>query len=799
MWAVVLCFWTADVAAATAPTDEQLKFYETSIRPVLVEHCLKCHGPDKQWAAFRLDTRDALIKGGEGGEGIVPGDPEMSRLIQAVRQSDPDFKMPPEGKLSDREIADLVKWVEMGAPFPAVVASGKERNRDPNHWSFQPPTKPALPVVQHTSRLQSPVDAFIVSSLEQATVEPAPLADAVTLLRRMTFDLLGLPPTPSEVEEFAADDRPDVVARLTDRLLASPRYGERWGRHWLDVARYADSNGLDENIAHGNAWRYRDYVVAAFNRDEPYNQFLIEQMAGDLLPVTTEADQREHLVATGFLSIGAKVLAEVDMDKMRSDIVDEQVDTMGRAFLGMTFGCARCHDHKFDPIQTADYYGLAGIFKSTKTMDTYTKIARWHEHELPSDELRAMRANYEREAAEKQQKIDQTLAEATAVLQQKSPEQKLPENPETQFPEETQTLLKQLREELDKFKKAAPDYPSTMGVTEDAVVDLAIHIRGNPLKLGDLAPRHVPPVMRGPDTPSFTPERSGRQELAAWLTDGRHPLTSRVMVNRIWRWHFGRGIVTTTDNFGLLGELPSHPALLDWLALRFTERDWSIKALHRDLLASATYQQSSQPAGEAEVKDPENRLFHRAPVRRLEAEEVRDALMVASGQIDDRLGGPCLAVKNREFLFDHTSIDKTDYNSTRRSLYLPVIRNNPYDFLQLLDFPDAATPTGNRSSSTVPPQALLMMNSKVVMDSAGQLAESLLNCGLATPERIRQLNLAALGRPATEAEIADQTAFLKQLEQALTATQSDPAIRTRDAWTALCHTMFAANEFIYLR
>ncbi len=799
MWTVLLIALAADAEAAAAPTADQIKFYETSIRPVLAEHCLKCHGPDKQWAAFRLDSRDDLIKGGEGGAGIVPGKPGESRLIEAIRQTDPDFKMPPEGKLTDQQIADFVKWVEIGAPYPAATAATDKRKRDPNHWSFQPAARHPVPEVAQKTRLQSPIDAFIVQKLEAAQVTPAPAADRSALLRRITFDLLGVPPTAEDVLEFLADDRPDAVARLTDRLLASPKYGERWGRHWLDIARYADSNGLDENIAHGNAWRYRDYVVSAFNQDEPYSRFLSEQLAGDLIPAANEAEQREHYIATGFLSIGAKVLAEVDMDKMRMDIVDEQVETVGRALMGMTFGCARCHDHKFDPIGTADYYGLAGIFKSTRTMDTYTKIARWHEHELPSDELRTMKANYEKELADKQLKIDQVVKAATEELQQKTPNQKLPDNPETQFSEDTQKQLKQLREELDKFKKTPPDFPSTMGVTEDKVVDLNIQIRGNPLKLGDIAPRHVPVVMRGPELPTFTPERSGRQELAAWLTDGKHPLTARVMTNRIWRWHFGRGIVPSTDNFGLLGELPTHPELLDWLSLRFSDNGWSIKSLHREILSSATYQQSSQPAGDALVKDPDNRLLHRAIVRRLEAEEVRDSLLAASDQLDDRLGGPCLKVKNRDFLFDHTSTDKTDYTSVRRSMYLPVIRNNPYDFLQLLDFPDAAVPTGSRNASTVAPQALLLMNSKLVIDCAAHLAESLLANSTESQVRLARLNLVALGRPATAAELAEQLAFLTQLDEALAVSQTDPQLRSREAWAALCHTVFASNEFIYLR
>jgi len=737
-FAGILILTVLSAEPAKQPTAEELRFFETAVRPVLVEHCHKCHGEKKQWSNLRLDSRDAILKGGDSGPAVVAGNPKESPLIQLVKESDEKLRMPKEGKLTERQIADLEKWVEMGAPYP-VAAAVAGRNRDPNHWSFQPAKDQAVPFVNNVSWPSQTVDNFILSKLETAKLKPTTAADKRTLVRRLSFDLVGLPPSPEDVATFLADQNPDSTSRLIDRLLASPTYGERWGRHWLDVARYADSNGLDENVAHGNAWRYRDYVVTAFNENRPYDRFLTEQLAGDLLTVETEDERQRNLIATGFLAIGPKVLAEVDQAKMQMDIVDEQIDTVGRALLGLTLGCARCHDHKFDPIQTADYYGLAGVFKSTKTMENYTKVAKWNE------------------------------------------------NP------------------LWDFAPKIPgdtDPPTAMGVTEDKIIDVAIHIRGNPLKLGDVSLRHVPPVVRGPATPSFTPMESGRRELATWMTDAKNPLTSRVMVNRIWRWHFGQGIVKTTDNFGLLGEKPSHPELLDWLSLRFAESGWSVKKMHRLMLNSSTWQQDSRLLASRESagpQDPENLLLSRMTIRRLEAEEVRDSLLAVSGQVDSTMGGSLLKIKNRGYFFDHTSKDLTDYTSRRRSLYLPVVRNNVYDVLALLDYPDAAIPSGDRATATVPTQALLMLNSDLVMQSAAALAERLLGEPGSDEDRLRKLSIVVYGRESSAAEVAGNVEFLKQLEKSLVASVPDKKARELKVWGVLCHTVIAANEFMYVK
>jgi mono/diheme cytochrome c family protein len=776
---IVLVFTAAPDAGAqeklAAP--EQIRFFETSIRPLLVDQCQKCHGPHKQKADLRLDARAFILQGGASGPAAVPGHPEKSLLIKAVRHIGGAPKMPDGKMLSDREIADLARWVQMGLPYPEPVAASKA---DPKiWWAFQIPRKPEVPKVHNTAWPQSPLDHFILAKLEAKGLTPAPPADRRTLLRRATFDLIGLPPTPDEIDAFVKDRSPSAFARVVDRLLASPHYGERWGRHWLDVARYADSNGLDENVAFGNAWRYRDYVVGAFNDDLPFDQFVLEQLAGDLLDSKDIAVRHRRLIATGFLSLGPKVIAEVDEKKMEMDIVDEQIDTVGRAFLGLTLGCARCHDHKFDPIPIADYYGLAGIFRSTKTMDHFKKIARWHEHPLASANDPAIKAAHESEIARQKATIEDLLRKPA---------------------DETKDNLKRLRADLAKLEKAGPTLPTAMGVADGTTVDTPIHPRGNHLKIGKMVPRHVPVILTGERAPSFDARTSGRLELACWLVQPDHPLTSRVMVNRLWRWHFGHGIVRSTDNFGTLGELPSDQLLLDWLASRFVEGRWSIKAMHRSIMLSSTYQMSANADPKACEADPENRLHGRANVRRLEAEAIRDALLAVGGVLDKSQGGSMLHVKNREYLFDHTSKDTTNYDSRRRSLYLPVIRNNVYDVFQLFDFPDPAVPGGDRATTTVAPQALFMMNSELTMKICDHLVESLLKeAGLDDAGRVRRLYLKAYGREATDAETARAIALVRAVDHAMQKREPNLDRRRLLAWSALCQVIVSANEFVYVQ
>jgi cytochrome c553 len=809
---VLLCLLSLGSAAVAGPTppQEQLRFFESRIRPLLAAHCFSCHGPEKQKGGLRLDTAEHFRKGGASGPLVAADKPEQSLFLKAIRWTDDELRMPPKGRLPQREIADLVKWIETGAVFPQTTPAVDPTAVARTHWSYRPMASPTVPAIRNPqpqfrdtrSVCRNPIDHFILARLESAGLNLAPPADRRTLIRRVTFDLTGLPPTPAEIDAFLADRSPEAFERVVDRLLASPRYGERWGRHWLDVARYSDSNGLDENIAHGNAWRYRDYVVTSFNADKPYDRFLTEQLAGDLLPAADEQQRHEQLVATGFLALGPKVLAEVDEVKMEMDIIDEQLDTLGRAFLGLTLGCARCHDHKFDPVTQEDYYALAGIFKSTRTMEHFRKIARWHENPLAGAAELARKEVHDRQVARRKQAIADFIKQANEKLKATLPKgTALPAKPEALYPEATKAELKKLRDELAAFEKQAPELPSAMGVCEREVQDLPVHLRGSHLTLGKLVPRRLPRFLAASEPP-LGKAQSGRLELARWLTRPDHPLTARVLVNRVWRWHFGRGLVPTPDNFGRLGEAATHPELLDWLARDFIENGWSFKKLHRTILLSATYQQASvnpRSAAVAASVDADNRLWWRQDVRRLEAEAIRDAILAVAGSLDGRMGGPVLHVANRQFLFDHTSKDRTKYDSVRRSLYLPVIRNHVYDFFALFDFPDPAVSSGDRATTTVAPQALFWLNSDLVRQSCERLADSLPRAANDDAGRVRALYLRAYGRPPRDAEVARLLGLLAELKRAGTLSEGDAAKRDLTAWALVCQVVLSANEFVSIR
>jgi hypothetical protein len=703
-----------------------------------------------------------------------------------------------------------------------------------------------------------------------------------------------------------------------NRLLETPGYGVRWGRHWLDVARYADSNGLDENLAFGNAWRYRDYVIDAFNHDKPFDQFLTEQLAGDLVPWVNQ----ETRTATGFLVLGAKVLAEPDREKLEMDTIDEQLDTIGKAFMAMTLGCVRCHDHKFDPLKQTDYYGLAAVFRSTKTFaDTTTGVIKhWNEHSFASEaeltklkeidaeiaKKKADAASFKNDALAKlrdsaQAKAteylvaaaqfdpsvsltqveaiatrfglhphilhhcrlhleyhrddalfgkwhelaaagdvagidkhfrplfeqaeaafgtarkadpkvsaldDERLEPARAALHDPSGFLAVPAKPEFAFDAETLAEYNRLAEEARIVESNSPDAPAMMGVRDGTVLtSMPIHIRGNHRNLGESVPRDFPQVMQTSNVQLILrTNQSGRLELAQWLASTQHPLTVRVYVNRVWRWHFGAGIVTSTENFGKLGDRPSHPELLDWLARHFMESGWTTKDLHRVILASNTYQMDSVHPNESAALnvDPENRLNWRFRLQRLDAEQIRDAILAVSDRLDESLGGKTIPLRNRQFVFDHTSIDHTKYDSLRRALYLPVVRNNLYTMFEQFDFPDPTMPTGSRNSTVVAPQALLIMNSELIMDSADSLARLVLDQPGDDAGRIYLAYERALGRPPTEAETQRALAFVVAQSSAAVkvsgATVSDGhAARRHQAWSLLCQSLLASNEFIYVR
>ncbi|MAT14548.1 MAG: hypothetical protein CMJ46_04680 [Planctomyces sp.] len=814
---MLLSSWCATASAAeenaepaNTPTAEQLRFFETKIRPVLAESCVDCHSADLAESDLRLDTLVGMLDGGKAGPAIVPGKPASSLLITAIGYQDGTLQMPPDGKLSKQAIADLTKWVEMGAPHPESGEAAKmprKSNIDLEagraHWAFQPVVKPEVPAVSQPEWVKNPIDAFILHALDAQQMTPLPAPDKRTLIRRATFDLTGLPPTPDEINAFLADESPEAFERVVNRLLDSPHYGERWGRHWLDVARYADSNGLDENVAHGNAWRYRDYVIESINSDKPYDQFLREQLAGDLL--ANEGDYRkrnEQLVATGFLSLGPKVLAEVDSAKMEMDIIDEQLDTLGRSLMGLTLGCARCHDHKFDPVAQADYYAMAGIFKSTQTMESFKIVAKWNENAIPSPEQEARLAEQQAKLDAKKKEVEALVAAATTSLKERLKEgEALPEKPETQFTAEEQQQLKTLREAQQQLEANMPVLPTAMSVKDGKIEDIPIHIRGSHLTLGETVERGFPQVIDIPVENKVPADESGRLELSNWITHPEHPLTARVMVNRIWRWHFGEGIVTTPDNFGLQGAKPSHPELLDWLASTFIEKGYSLKEMHRLMMLSQTYQLSSERDPVRAETDPDNKYYWRFNARRLEAESIRDAVLAVSETLDREMGGNLLNVKNREFVFNHESKENVDYNFTRRSIYLPVIRNHLHPVFSLFDYADASVLNGDRQTSTVATQALFLMNSPFLEEQTEAYANWLINQEEDMFARIDLLYEKSYGRLPTDEERARLESFLQQFPTVWRQDhpEADDAAVTVASWQALCHAVLAANEFTYLR
>ncbi len=795
--------------ANNAPADDPPSgaMFSETVAPLLKEHCVSCHGPEMQEGGLRLDTLLGLSQGGKAGSLITPGKPDESLLISAVRRVDETLQMPPDEKLSDEAIKILTDWVASGAVHPdgdlAIHSTQPPFDvlKARQFWAFQPVQTPAIPEVQQSQFVSSPIDAFVVARLEENGLLPNAVADKLTLIRRATFDLTGLPPAPQEIANFLADESPDAFETVIDRLLNTQQYGEHWGRHWLDVVRYADSNGLDENIAHGNAWRFRNYVIASLNADKPYDQFLREQIAGDLLidPTSDESTRIARLTATGFLSMGPKVLAEGDETKLQMDILDEQIDTMGRAMLGLTLGCARCHDHKFDPISQADYYAVAGIFQSTKTMESLKRIAKWNENSIATEADRTMLETHKGKIDATQTEIQSLLSSSKAAVAEATGNNNAQDIKEGDLPEDVKKQLADLRTQLKTLETTIPEMPTAMGVSEGDVTNARILIRGSHLSPGRTVERSVPVVLAASGF-SVPANQSGRLEFAKWLTSPENPLTARVMVNRVWRWHFGRGLVATADNFGKLGDRPGNQPLLDWLTSEFVRSGWSLKALHRNIMMSRTWQLNCDNNPIAEQSDPDNLLQWRWSTQRLGAESVRDSVLAVTGLLDRSIGQSMLHVKNREFLFDHTSKDGTSYDSKLRSIYLPVIRNNLYDAMSLFDCTDGTVPNGDRASSTVASQALFLMNSDLVIQAAENLSELLMvEFPDNTSQRLDSLFHRTLGRGPTESETAEFESAAKSIDDQFTQDGIADAARPKVVWATLCQTVLMSNEFLYIR
>ncbi|MFM7320794.1 MAG: DUF1553 domain-containing protein [Armatimonadota bacterium] len=942
--------------------------FEKQVRPLLASQCLSCHGTENQYAGLRLDK---------------PLRPGQAPAVLAAVEHTGQTKMPPSGKLKPTEIAVLREWVNAGAPFPKPGKASALRGAD--HWAWKPVRDPLVPPVDGPWST-NPIDAFVDAKRHVAGLRPAPEADRRTLIRRATYDLTGLPPTPAEVDAFLADRRADAWERLIDRLLASPAYGEKWGRHWLDVARYADSNGLDENLVFRNAYRYRDWVISAINRDIPVDRFIRMQVAGDLMPEVGP----EGILATGYLALGAKMLAEDDPVKQEYDIIDEQVDTLGKTFLGLTIGCARCHDHKFDPFPQTDYYALAGIFKSTKTMTAHRVVAEWLERPVgAAEDVEALRRADARIAGERSERdsvvkaadavllggvrtnIDRYLAAARtlaaapntppppaidrpdgtapgdAVVREAEAydrgnvtkdfgafghgigvlvnrgeypnlaeyvvelprggawqldlrnasgdprgfrvyvndmlvadgvgaevtggflpehqrwtaqgvfafqtgrntlrferdsyfphidkwllrpvagdapptvasvsaaqgldprflsqalsqvragksvfEPELPDNRRGLYPADTRARLEAIDARIAALEKVRPDLPRAMAVDERETVDLKLQFRGNYLTEGAVCQRAFPTVLRGENPPAVPAKASGRRELAEWMTRPTNPLTSRVFVNRVWRWHFGRGLVATPDNFGTLGEAPSHPELLDHLATAFVRDDhWSLKALHRRIMTTRTYRMASTHDDRAVAKDPADIWLWRFPRRRLTVEELRDSIHFVAGTLDRGMGGSLLGFRDRQYVTDTANADPVKYDTRHRAVYLPVVRSATYDLFTAFDFGDPSVMNGDRPSTVVAPQALFLMNGDIVLREAKALAARARAGRTSEGEALRNLWRLVLQRDPTPAERNAAAADVNRFERAWS-----PRRDARDrAWWSLAKSLLATNAFL---
>jgi hypothetical protein len=730
--------------AAEPPTAE---FFEKNVRPVLAEKCWSCHGPKKQQGGLRLDSRAALLKGSDGGAVVVAGQPDKSPLVRAVRREG-DNPMPPRGHLNATEVEALASWVRLGVPWPeagptALTATAEEVRR--KHWAFRPVQKPALPAVRDTAWVRTPVDAFIRAGLEAKGLAPAAAADRVTLIRRLSFDLTGLPPTPEEVDAFLADQSSEAYEKLVDRLLASPHYGERWARHWLDVARYADTKGyvFTDERRFPYAYTYRDWVIRAFNEDLPYDQFLVQQLAADLLP---PGEDKRPLAAMGFLTLGRRFLNN------EPDIIDDRIDVTTRGLLGLTVACARCHDHKFDPIPQKDYYSLYGVFASSVEPKELPP--------LPAPTT-AERAAFEAELKKRTEVVEKYREAHKAELAARN--------------RKIRDELRRLQKKVDEWRVTGAGSPPRAMVLNDrpSPVDPHVFLRGNPNNPGPAVPRQFLEVVAGPSRKPFA-QGSGRLELARAIAGRDNPLTARVMVNRIWQHHFGQGLVRTPGNFGLRGEPPTHPELLDWLAATFVDQGWSVKKLHRLLLLSSTYRQASVADARTVEVDPENRLWGRTNRRRLEFEPLRDALLAVAGRLDPQAGGAAVELTTAPF-------------ATRRSVYGFIDRQNLPGLFRTFDLasPDASTP--ERHVTTVPQQALFLMNSPFVAEQARHFAGRADVAGQPSDEaRIRRMHRLTYGRDAEPEEVALGLRFVAGVKA--TAWKLGP-------WEQYAQVLLMSNEF----
>jgi len=827
VWALVVCLSRGPIVQADErPTAQQLRFFETKIRPVLVKQCYSCHSAKAEEikGGLRLDTRAATRQGGDSGHAVVPGNADASLLVAALKYD--GFEMPPQGKLPDDVINGFVRWVQMGAPDPrdGEATQSNESVTRSDLWSLKPILDGEPPAVAHSDWCRSVIDRFVLAKQQAAGLGHVEDADRSTLLRRIYFDLVGLPTPLEELDAFENDDSEQAIARLVDRLLDSPQFGERWARHWLDVARYAESAGNSRDVLMPYAWRYRDYVIDAFNADTPYDQFIREQIAGDLLPADCLQQRDRQTIATGLLAIGSKSL---NGGNLELDIADDQIDVVSRAILGLTVTCARCHDHKFDPIPTADYYALAGIFRSTDTLygggtkrpqnmgdklKVYLLLG-----EVEKDVVaKATKAEQEfgalqKKAAAARKRVDRLarrlpqdwndrktdLAPADANL---SPADRKVLQQIADY-EKAQARADELEVELSQLQASLPRIEFALGVRDaQKIQDWPIQIRGEKSNAGAVVPRgFLSCVDLSASRLVQSKGRSGRLELADWLTHPQHPLTARVLVNRVWQHLFGVGLVRTVDNFGVNGTLPTHPELLDYLAHRFMHvHGWSLKSLIRELVLTRTYQLSSTYDADLYAADAENLCFWRMNRRRMEAEPLRDFVLATSGALDPArpYGSRVMQIGEGE-LGRKVDLRPLQEPFPHRSVYLPVIRGLVPEFLKLFDLPEPSNVQGQRGVTNVPAQSLFLMNSPFVIGQAEALAKRVLASANGPKARLESVYKICLTRRPTLKEMERSLEFLRRAN-----ANAEPLSGVEQTelfvWSTLCQAMFARAEFRYI-
>ena len=822
-------------------SNDQIAFFESKIRPLLVEHCYECHAAGSKilQGGLRVDHRAGLLKGGDSGAAVVPKQAAKGLLIKALRHE--DVKMPPKGKLPDSVIKDFETWIAMGAPDPRAADDRPVRTIDleegRKHWAFQPVTDPKLPSVTDAMWPLVPLDRFVLARLDAKGLKPVADADRFTWLRRVSLDLTGLPPTPAEITAFVSDQSPQAFETVVDRLLNSRAYGERWARHWLDLTGYADMMGTSNNVFAEHSWRYRDYLLATYQKDKPFDRFVREQIAGDLMPAETTEERAENIVGTGFLMVGDVEIVEPDKAKLEADHIDTQVIKIGTSFLGMTLGCVRCHDHKFDPITIPEYYGIAGMLRSSPSthkipfgvwsilnstelpetpeqLVTRQKLEADHAAKLTGMKTEREKLEGEKNAVAKElAQLEQATTSATSGNSNEATK-------DVAADQARKDSLKKRHDELTgQIQRLGPliqhaeffqsKVPKAFAMRDgDHPADMPIYIRGNPYAPAAVVPRGTIQVASWDKFPAIPAGQSGRLQLADWIADKRNPLTPRVAVNRVWQKLFGEGIVRSVDYFGTRGELPSHPELLDHLATRFVQVGWSQKKLIRELVLSRTYRLSSANDVDAVQVDPDNRLLWRTNRQRLEAEAIRDSLLAVSGELIGSDGGPGLVLEERENCGDlvQQGVNPPNYNHRKprpqqefqRSIYLPVMRTNTINLDRIrnqFDFVNPAQIAGQRSQTVVPTQALFVMNNDLFRKRAKALADRLLKETPQADARLERLWLQALNRPVSDEERVIAKSVLADLDAAI----SEPNAEVKEAlkWHELCHSLLASNEFIF--